>query len=92
VRVDTGRACCLGLEGEVHTLVAAVLLRLAGLDALDGDAEPDLPDGELGEIEQISDRMADGRPRSANSCWKAVNARSSRVDSRASHSSRKREA
>ena len=40
----------------------------------------------------LSDRMADGRPRSANSCWKAVNARSSRVDSRASHSSRKREA
>jgi hypothetical protein len=26
-------ACCFDFEGEVHTLVAAVLLRLAGLDA-----------------------------------------------------------
>lgn len=36
----------------MHTLVAAVLLRLAGFDALDRDAEPEPPDGELGEVEQ----------------------------------------
>jgi hypothetical protein len=36
----------------MHTLVTAVLLRMAGLDAFDGDAEPEPPDRELGEIEQ----------------------------------------
>src|SRR5579871_4433783 len=40
------------LEREMHALVAAVLLGMAGLDAFDGDAEPQPPDGELGEIEQ----------------------------------------
>jgi len=34
----------------MHALMASVLLRMAGLDALDGDAEPQPPDGELGEI------------------------------------------
>jgi hypothetical protein len=36
----------------VHTLVAAVSVRLAGLDALNRDAEPEPPDRELGDIEQ----------------------------------------
>ena len=40
----------------------------------------------------LSERMASGSPRSANSRSKAVKAGSSRVDSSASHSSRKREA
>ncbi len=40
----------------------------------------------------LSERMASGRPRSRNSRSKAVTARSSLGDSRASHRSRKREA
>jgi hypothetical protein len=40
----------------------------------------------------LSERMAKGRPRSRKSCSKAVTARSSRVDSRASHIRIKREA
>jgi hypothetical protein len=40
----------------------------------------------------LSDRMAEGRPRSRNSCSKAVIAVSSRVDSSASHINRYREA
>jgi hypothetical protein len=39
-------------EREMHALVAAVLLRTTGLDALDGDAQSQPPDGQLGEIEQ----------------------------------------
>src|SRR5262249_19165255 len=40
------------LEGEVHALMAPVLLRAAWFDALDVDAETEPPDGELGEIEE----------------------------------------
>jgi hypothetical protein len=40
------------LQGQVHALVAAVLLGTAWLDAFDGDAEPKPPDRELGEVEQ----------------------------------------
>jgi hypothetical protein len=40
----------------------------------------------------LSDRMAFGKPRSANRRWKAAMAISSRTDSRASQSSRKRDA
>jgi hypothetical protein len=39
-------------QGEVHALVTTVLLRMAGLDALDGDAQAQPPDGQLGEVEQ----------------------------------------
>src|SRR5437016_13479985 len=46
------RRGCLALEGQVHPLVAAVLLRLARLDPLDADAEADQPGGELGEAAQ----------------------------------------
>ena len=40
------------LQGQVDPFMAAVLLRFAGLDALDGDAEFQPPHGELGEAEQ----------------------------------------
>ena len=36
----------------MHALVTAVLLRMAGLDAFDRNAEAKPPDRELGEIEQ----------------------------------------
>ena len=50
--VHAGRPGRLLLEGEVHALETAVLLRVARLDALDGDAQSEPPDRQLGEIEQ----------------------------------------
>jgi len=47
--VSLGRPCGTGFESSVHTLVAAVLLGLAGLDELGEDAEADPPDREPGE-------------------------------------------
>src|ERR1019366_7781636 len=41
------RAGCFLFDGEVHALVAAVLLGMTGLDAFDGNAEPEPPDREL---------------------------------------------
>ena len=57
------RACCcrklaagrLGgffLQGEMHALVTAILLGMAGLDALDADTQAQPPDGELAQVEQ----------------------------------------
>jgi hypothetical protein len=42
----------LFLEGEMHAFVTPVLLGISRLDPLDGDAEPEPPDREFGEIEQ----------------------------------------
>ena len=37
---------------EVAEIIVHEVLRMAGLDALDLDAEPEPPDGELGEVEE----------------------------------------
>src|SRR5689334_4461076 len=50
--VAARRAGGLLLEGQMHALMAAVLLRMPRLDALDGNAKPKPPHRELGEIEQ----------------------------------------
>jgi hypothetical protein len=54
----------------MHTLVAAVLLRLTWLDALDLDAEPQPPEASLERAfglahgTPLSERIAAGKPRS----------------------------
>jgi hypothetical protein len=50
--VHAGWAGRFLLQREMQALMAAVLLRAAGLDALDRDAEPQPPDGQLGEVEE----------------------------------------
>ena len=50
--VHSGRSGCFFLQRQMHALVAAVLLWVARLDALDGDAEPQPPHREFGEIKE----------------------------------------
>ncbi len=68
-----GRSGGLDLQGQMHALVAAVLLRMAGLDALDLDAEPQRPTESLERLNKalglakgtpLSVRMAVGKPKS----------------------------
>src|ERR1700739_3321246 len=50
--VHSGRSGCFFLQRQMHALVAAVLLWVARLDALDCDAEPQPPPREFGEIKE----------------------------------------
>src|SRR6267143_1409076 len=50
--VDFRGARGLRFEREVHAFMPAILLRMTGLDAFDGDAQAQPPDRELGEVEQ----------------------------------------
>jgi hypothetical protein len=40
------------LQGEMHALVPSILLRVAGLDAFNADAQAEPPDGEFAEMKQ----------------------------------------
>ena len=91
----------LFFEGEVHALVAAILLRMTGLmrsiaipsrsHHTDSFERLNKALG-LAKGTPLSERMASGRPRSRNRRSKAVIAGSWRVESSASQSNRKREA
>ena len=85
----------------MHAFVPAVLLGLTGFDALDGDAQAQPPDRELGEVVKPvgagewhpvvrADRR--GQPALPEQALEAFDYRYFSVDSSASHSSRKREA
>lgn len=54
-----GRRSGLAFQGEVHTFVAPVLLRLPRLDPLGPDPEADPPDGQLGK--PAGGRRCEGR-------------------------------
>ena len=45
--IHAGGPGCFLFEGEVHALVAAILLGMTWFYALDGDAEPEPPNGKL---------------------------------------------
>jgi hypothetical protein len=50
--IGASRLGGLQLQRQMHALMPAILLRVARLDALDVDTEPEPPDGEPRQIEQ----------------------------------------
>src|SRR5262245_17003353 len=89
-------------KGQMHPLMAAVLLRMARPDPFDPNPQTQPPDRQLAQVEEgmlkrawveakgtpLSLRMLAGRPRSLNSRSKTVKAKSSRVEDSASQVSR----
>src|SRR4029078_1559153 len=63
---------CLLFQGEMHALMAAVLLGMPGFDAFDGDAEPQPPDPELGQGEQSTGTGKRNAVVGPNSCGQAT--------------------
>jgi hypothetical protein len=56
-RIRGGGLGGFAFQREMHPLVAAVLLRVAGPDAFELDAEPQPPDGELAQaVQRVSAR------------------------------------
>jgi hypothetical protein len=51
-KVQTGRLGGFFFQREMHAFMAAVLLRMARLDALNANAQPEPPDREFAQIEQ----------------------------------------
>src|SRR3989442_5441583 len=70
--VGARRSGGLLLQGQMHALVAAVLLRMAGLDAFDRDAEPQPPDRELGKVEQAVGTGEGNTVVRSNRLWQAA--------------------
>src|SRR6185312_9023949 len=54
--VGASRARRFDFQGSMHAFVTAVLLRMAGLNALDGDAEAEPPNGKPAQIAEIIGR------------------------------------
>ena len=99
--VHAWRASGFFFQGEMHAFMAAVLLGMSGLDAFDRYAEPQPPDGKFGKIEQSvwacernavvgSDRLRQAA--FEEQLFEGGEGGFSRVDSRASQRSRKRDA
>src|SRR3954470_15835568 len=59
-------------EGQMHAFMTAVLLGMAGLDALDADAQPQPPDGKLGEVEEAVGGSEGDAIVGANGPWQAT--------------------
>ena len=55
-QIGAGGARGFFLQGQMHALMPAVLLRMTGPDAFDADAQAQPPDREPGEIEQAVGR------------------------------------
>ncbi len=51
-KIGGGRLGGLFLQGQMHALMAAILLGMAGLDALNTDPQAEPPHGELAQVEQ----------------------------------------
>jgi len=56
----------------MHSLMPTILLWMTGLDAFDGDAQTQPPDGELGEVEQRVGRGEGNTVVGADAVWQVA--------------------